>query len=182
MSEIQARVQAALDDLVASGVEAGLQVAAYLGEELIVDAWAGVADSSTGRLVDGDTLFTVFSTTKGITATVIHLLADRQLLDYDQPVAAYWPEFAAHGKQRITLRHVLTHTAGVPHMPAGAGPAEICDWAWVCREIAALTPLWEPGTRAGYHALTYGWILGEVARRVDGRTIARIVQDEIAAP
>src|SRR5690242_6847601 len=109
MTDVQARVQALLDELVDTGAERGLQAAAYLDGELVVDAWAGVADPATGRLVDGETLFTSFSTTKAITATIIHLLADRGLLEYDAPIARYWPEFGARGKERITLRQALTH-------------------------------------------------------------------------
>src|SRR5262249_37584987 len=97
-------------------------------------------------------------------------------------VARYWPEYAANGKAGITVRHVLTHTAGVPHLPEGARAADMCDWDGICRGIAALSPLWEPGTKTGYHALTYGWILGEVARRGDGRPFARIVREEICTP
>src|SRR5690242_13306618 len=122
MAEAQAAVQAVLDRLVAEDQERGLQVAAYLDGKLIVDAWAGIADPTTGQLVDGDTLFVVFSTTKGITATVIHLLAERGLLDYDRPVAHYWPEFAANGKGHITVRHALTHSAGIPQLPDGLQP------------------------------------------------------------
>jgi CubicO group peptidase (beta-lactamase class C family) len=182
MKRAQDRVQALLDDLVDSGVERGLQVAAYVGEDLVVDAWAGVADPATGRLVDGDTLFTAFSATKGLTATAIHLLAERGRLSYDTTVATYWPEFGSHGKQRITLRHVLTHTAGIPQMPTGVGPAELGDWDRICRSIAELAPLWEPGAHTGYHALTFGWILGEVARRVDGRPFDRFIQEEVCTP
>lgn len=182
MTDAQTQVQALLDDLVDRGVEQGIQVAAYLDGQIVVDAWAGVADPATGRPVDGETLFTVFSCTKGVTATVIHQLAERGALEYDAPVASYWPEFGAHGKERITLRHVLSHTAGVPQMPPGGQPTDMCDWDRVCAAIADLTPLWEPGTATGYHGLTYGFILGEVARRVDGRAIAQIVQDDIARP
>ncbi|MDQ6602455.1 MAG: beta-lactamase family protein [Chloroflexota bacterium] len=182
MINVQAQVQSCLDDLVGRGVERGLQVAAYLDGERVVDAWAGIADPATGRPVDGETLFTVFSCTKGVTATVIHQLAERGILDYDAPVASYWPEFGTHGKERITVRHVLSHTAGVPQMPAGGTPTDMADWDGVCRAIADLTPLWEPGTATGYHGLTYGFILGEVARRVDGRAIAQIVQEDICQP
>jgi CubicO group peptidase (beta-lactamase class C family) len=179
MSDAQAAVQALLDDLVASDVERGLQVAAYRDGHLIVDAWAGVADLSTGRGVDGETLFTVFSSTKGVTTTVIHLLAERGQLDYDDPIATNWPEFAAHGKGQITLRHVLTHTAGIPQLPPDVA---LTDWAGMCRAVADLTPLWEPGTQPAYHGFTFGWILGEVARRADGRPIERIVAEDICQP
>ena len=182
MTDANTRVQAVMDDLIGRGIEQGLQVAAYLDGELVVDAWAGLADATTGRPVDGDTLFVVFSTTKGVTATVIHLLAERGLLDYDAPVARYWPEFGVNGKQEITLRQVLSHTAGVPHFPDGFGWADFGDWDRVCWAVADLTPLWEPGTATGYHALTFGWILGGVAERVDGRPFATIVQEDICRP
>jgi CubicO group peptidase (beta-lactamase class C family) len=177
-----AAVQSLLDELVGSGEELGLQVAAYHQGRLVIDAWAGIADAQTGRKVDGDTLFTVFSTTKGTTCTAMHILAERGLLDYDNPVARYWPAFAARGKGRVTLRQVLAHTAGVPQMPEEATPEVLCDWERICAAIADLPPLWEPGTLTGYHGYTIGWILGEVLRRVDGRPIARFVQEEICAP
>jgi len=181
-SAANAAVQSLLDDLVASGEELGLQVAAYRQGRLVIDAWAGIADTRTGMKVDGDTLFTVFSTTKGITYTAIHILAERMLLYYDDPVALYWPAFAAHGKSRVTIRHVLTHTAGVPQMPEGATPEDLCDWDRICAAIADLPLLWKPGTMTGYHGYTVGWILGEVLRRIDGRPISQFVKDEICAP
>lgn len=182
MAGPQARVQALLDDLVGRDVERGLQVAAYLDGELVIDAWAGLADAVTRRPVDGETLFCVFSCTKGIAATVIHLLAERGSLDYDASVARYWPEFGANGKGAITVRQVMAHTAGVPQVPDSLGVADMCDWDRACRAVAELSPLWEPGTQTGYHAVTYGWILGEVARRVDGRPFPHIVREEICRP
>jgi CubicO group peptidase (beta-lactamase class C family) len=140
---------------------------------------AGLADPTTGQAVDGETLFTVFSSTKGVTATVIHLLAERGQLNYDDPIAMHWPEFAAQGKGRITLRQVLTHTAGIPQQPPDV---PLTDWAGMCRAVADLTPLWEPGMQPAYHGLTFGWILGEVARRVDARPIERIVAEDICRP
>ena len=182
MADVNGRVTAALEELIASGVESGLQVAAWHRGRQVVDAWAGLADVETGRPVDGDTLFTSFSCTKGVTATAIHMLVERGVLAYDEPVAAHWPEFARRGKQGITIRHVLTHRAGVPQMPEGTTPALMADWEHMCGAIAALEPLWEPGTRTGYHAYTFGWILGEVIRRADGRSINRFTQEEICAP
>jgi CubicO group peptidase (beta-lactamase class C family) len=179
MANAQAAVQALLDELVSTGAERGLQVAAYHEGQMVVDAWAGVADPANGRAVDGDTLFTFFSCGKGVTATVVHLLAERCLLDYDDPIAKHWPDFAAYGKERITVRQALAHTAGLPNAPEGI---PITDWDALCRAIADMTPLWEPGTQTGYHSLTFGWILGEVARRTDGRPIERIVVEEICAP
>ncbi len=176
------RVQKVLNDLVSSGDEVGLQAAAYVNGELAIDVWAGLADAKTGRKVDGDTLFTVFSTSKGITATCIHILADRGVVDYNKPIAHYWPEFAAKGKGKATVLDGLTHRAGVPQMPDGVTPQMMCDWDGMCKAIANLDPLWEPGTKSGYHAYTFGWILGEVVRRTDGRPIAKFIQEEINKP
>ena len=149
---------------------------------LVIDAWAGLADTATGRKVDGDTLFTVFSTTKGIIYAAIHLLAERGRLSYNDAVARFWPEFGARGKQRVTVAQVLEHSSGVPQMPESTTVREICDWDRMCAAIADLPPLWEPGTKTGYHAFTMGWILGEVVRRIDGRSASRFVQEEICAP
>lgn len=182
MNKLQQATQRLLDTVVQEGRERGIQVAAYWDGRLIVDAWAGSADVRTGRPVDGDTLFPVFSVTKGVTATVIHLLAERGQLRYDDRVADHWPEFATNGKQEITIRQVLNHTAGVPQMPEGMGHAEICNWDRICSEVARLKPLWRPGTRIRYHAITYGWILGEVARRADGRSFSRILKEEVGTP
>jgi CubicO group peptidase (beta-lactamase class C family) len=132
--------------------------------------------------VDGDTLFTVFSTTKGILYACIHLLAERGKLSYDDTVARSWPAFAARGKAGVTIRQVLDHSAGVPQVPEGATAEDICDWDRMCGMVAELPPLWEPGTKTGYHAYTIGWILGEVLRRIDGRSVARFVQEEICTP
>ncbi len=181
-NEANARVRALLEELVAGGEEIGLQAAAYKDGQLVIDAWAGVADPSTGRKVDGDTLFTVFSTTKGIMYAAIHVLAERGELDYEDRVTHFWPAFAARGKDGVTIRQVLEHSAGVPQMPDGATAEDLCDWDRISSAIADLPPLWTPGTRTGYHAYTNGWILGEVLRRIDGRSAARFVQQEICRP
>jgi CubicO group peptidase (beta-lactamase class C family) len=179
---MQANIQRVIDEYVESGKEVGLQVAAYVDGELVVDAWAGVADEASGRLVDGETLFTSWSTTKGFVATCVHILADRGRLDYDDPICECWPEFAAGGKGAATIRHALTHAIGVPQMPDGVTPEMMTDWDGMCAAIAALPPLWEPGEKTGYHAWTFGWILGEIIRRVDGRAIAQFVQEELCEP
>jgi CubicO group peptidase (beta-lactamase class C family) len=176
------RMRGLLADLVASGAELGLQLAAYRDGELVVDTWAGVADRASGRPVDGQTLFTVFSTSKGIAATCVHLLAERGQLDYDAPIARYWPELAGAGKERATVRDALTHRVGVPGLPPGATAETICDWDGMCAYLAAEAPSWPSGTQSGYHAFTYGWLLGELVRRVDGRPIARFVQEELCRP
>ena len=182
MADINSVVKGVLDDLIENGPEVGLQVAAYHHGKLVVDTWAGLADVESGRPVDSDTLFTSFSCTKGVTATAIHILVERGALAYDEPIAKYWPEFAQRGKQNATIRHGLTHRVGVPQMPDGVTPELMANWDYMCDAIAALEPLWEPGAKTGYHAYTFGWILGEVLRRAEGRTIAQFVQDEICAP
>ncbi len=175
-------IQTVLDELVASGAEIGLQFAAYRGGELIADAWAGTADSATGPAVDGDTLFNMSSCGKGVAATCLHILADRGAVDYDTPVATYWPEFAANGKAGVTVRHVLSHKSGIPHTPPGYDAAMLADWDRMCAAIAQLAPIFEPGTRTAYQAVNYGFIVGEIIRRVDGRPIGTFLREEIDRP
>ena len=177
-------VQQALDYATREGGEIGVQVAAYLDGKLVVDAWSGVADPATGRMVDGETLFNVFSVTKAVAATALHILADRGHIEYSAPVARYWPEYGVHGKQRTTVRDVLTHRACVPQMPDGVTPERMCDWQWMTESIAGLTPLAEPGTKTLYLSMTFGWIVGELVRRTDPkrRSLGRFVHEEIAQP
>jgi len=181
-TNLQDTIQNLLINLVAEGKERGAQVAVYQNGKLVVDAWAGIADVRTGAPVDGDTLFPVYSTTKGILATVIHLLAERGQIGYDTPIAHYWPEFAAHGKETITIRQALAHTSGLPYMPLGVDHAQLCDWDTMCRLIADLTPAFPAGKKMEYHPVTFGWILGEVARRVDGRHFQPFIEAEICRP
>jgi CubicO group peptidase (beta-lactamase class C family) len=182
MPDIASRIQSLLDEIVATGPEVGLQVAAYHRGELVVDAWTGVADLSTGRPVDGDTVFVTFSTSKGVTATIAHLLAERGQLDYDAPIADAWPAFARHGKGRITARHALTHSAGLAHLPVDLRPEDVIDWDRMCSILEDSTPAWEPGTKTGYHALTFGWLVGELVHRIDGRPIERILAEDVCEP
>jgi CubicO group peptidase (beta-lactamase class C family) len=177
-----AHVNELLRQLVDDGRELGLQVAAYLNGRLVVDTWAGLADRAAGRPIEGDTLFTVFSTGKGVAATCAHLLAERGQLDYDAPVARYWPEFAANGKEAVTVRDALTHRAGIPQMPEGLVPEDLLDWEKMVAAVAQLRPMLPPGTTTAYHALTFGWIVGALVRRIDGRPIGRFVQEEICVP
>jgi CubicO group peptidase (beta-lactamase class C family) len=178
------RVKAAIDEAVDAGREIGVQVAAYHRGKLVIDTWGGLADHEAGRAVTGDTLFNVYSVTKAVAATALHLQADRGLIDYDAPVVRYWPEYGAHGKEKTTVRDVLTHRACVPQMPAEVTPELMCDWNWMTRAIADLTPLAEPGTKTLYLSMTFGWIVGELVRRTDPshRTLGRFVRDEIASP
>jgi CubicO group peptidase (beta-lactamase class C family) len=170
-----ADVRAELQRLVDAGPELGLQVAAYVEGQLVVDAWAGVD-------VDGQTLFTASSTGKGVAATCVHLLVERGQLDYEAPVRRYWPEFGAHGKDRVTVRHVLSHSAGVPYPPPGFDTAMMVDWERTCAGIADVPLAFEPGSQTAYHNVTFGYIVGEIVRRVDGRPIQRYLQEEICHP
>ncbi len=182
MPQTPNQVQQVLDGFVGNGPEIGLQVAAYLNGEPIVDAWAGYADPEHTQPIDGQTLFTASSTGKGPAASCVHLLAERGKLDYETPVCAYWPEFGANGKTHVTVRHVLSHKAGVPNPPAGFDTAMMIDWDRMCAGIADLPLLFEPGTRTAYHNYTFGYIVGEIVRRVDGRPLPRFLQEEVSAP
>lgn len=183
-AQANAIVQRALDRATTEGGEIGVQVAAYLDGKLVIDAWSGYADQESGRKVDGGTLFNVYSVTKAVAATALHILADRGLIDYDAPVVRYWPEYGARGKQGTTVRDVLTHRACVPQMPADVTPERMCDWDWMTRAIADLEPLAEPGTKTLYLSMTFGWIVGELVRRADPqhRSLGRFVREEIAEP
>jgi CubicO group peptidase (beta-lactamase class C family) len=176
-------VRQSLEKAIATQGEIGIQVAAYLHGRLVIDCWAGIADRATGRAVDGDTLFNVFSVTKAVTSTAVHVQAERGLIDYDRTIAEYWPEFGAHGKQDITVREALTHTTGVPQMPSGTSPETICDWDFMVAGIAELTPIFPRGKPA-YQSMSFGWILGEIVRRTDPkhRPFCTFLQEEICAP
>lgn len=179
---LQRRVQDVLDQLVATGAETGLQVAVHHRGDRVVDAIAGVADATTGRPVTPQTPFFSFSTAKGVAALIAHLLVRNGLVGYDTPVAEVWPEFGVRGKETATLRHVLTHTVGLPAMPGGLGPTDLADWPRVCAAIAGAEPRWRPGTRTGYHSFTFGFLVGEIARRVTGQPMRRLLHDWVAEP
>jgi CubicO group peptidase (beta-lactamase class C family) len=164
------------------GQEVGAAVTVYLHGRKVVDLWGGIADPETGRPWERDTLQVVYSTTKGVTAACAHLLAQRGELDLDAPVADYWPEFAANGKDRIPVRWLLTHQAGLPTIDHPITPAEAIAWDPMVTALAAQRPSWEPGTDHGYHGHTYGWLVGEVVRRVSGRSLGTFLAEEIAGP
>jgi CubicO group peptidase (beta-lactamase class C family) len=182
MTDIQQRVQEAIAQLVESGAERGLQVAVYRHGEPVVDAVAGLADPATGRPVRPDTPFYAYSVGKGATATVAHVLAERGLFGYDTPIVELWPEFGAHGKGSATVRHVLTHTVGVPSIPTDTTPEDLCDWDKMCEAIADTVPWWEPGTKTAYHAYPFGYIVGEIVRRTTGKPISQVLREEVAGP
>lgn len=162
--------------------ELGAGFALYAGGRQVVDIWGGIADKASGRAWDIDTLQLVFSTTKGATAICLAKLVGEGRLSYDDKVAQHWPEFAAEGKEGITLGELLSHQAGLIAYDRTLSFDDVMAVAPVVDALAAQRPLWEPGTAHGYHALTYGWLAGEVVRRVDGRSLGRYFAEEIAAP
>lgn len=182
MSRIQEKIQRRIDTLVGTGAETGVQVAVYRDGELIVDAVAGTADRATGRPVTAGTPIFSFSTAKNVTATLAHLLVARGFLDYDSPLTDLWPEFGVHGKATATLRHVLTHTVGLPAMPRDIGPGELPDWSRVCASLATAEPRWRPGAAVGYHSYTFGYLVGELALRATGRRMCELLREWITAP
>ena len=168
------------DNFVEHG-EVGASYAFYVEGTQVVDLWGGTR-TDTDAPYDDDTLQIVFSSTKGATALCAHLLAERGLLDLDAPVVEYWPEFGQAGKQDIPVRWLMTHQAGLPTIDAKLTRAEALAWDPVIRALEVQRPLWEPGVAHGYHALTYGYLVGEVVRRVDGRSLGTFFREEVADP
>jgi CubicO group peptidase (beta-lactamase class C family) len=175
-------VQEAMERAIAMG-EVGLQVAAYLEGELLVDACAGRV-SLAGPPVTPETLFAVFSVTKAVTATALHLQAERGLVSYSSRVSDYWPGYGRRGKEATIVSDVLCHRAGVPQMPAGVTPELMCDWDWMIEQIEAFEPIFPPGTVNAYHELVWGWIVGELVRRTDPgrRPLSDFIREEICEP
>ncbi|GAA2575066.1 serine hydrolase domain-containing protein [Actinomadura fulvescens] len=164
----------------ADGRELGAAVAVYAGDRKVVDLWGGVADRRTGREWLEDTPCFAFSCTKAVTATAALLLAERGAYEIDGPVTEWWPEFGARGKEGTTAAHLLSHQAGLPAFARPVTAEEAADAPVRAAELAAQAPEWEPGTAHGYHALTYGWLAGEIVRRHSGRLVGEFVRDEFA--
>ncbi len=166
----------------ASGADLGASFCATVEGETVIDVWGGWADEARTRPWRSDTIVNVYSTTKTMTALVALLLADRGELDFDAPVARYWPEFAANGKENVKLSHVMSHSAGLPDWRAPITTADLYDWDKVTALLAAQAPDWEPGTELGYHSVTFGYLVGEVVRRATGRSLGTVFRQEIAEP
>ena len=177
-----AGVRAAFDNNLRQGFDVGASVAITIDGELVVDLWGGAADAARTTPWRSDTLVTVFSTTKTMTALTALFLADQGELDLDAPIARYWPEFAAAGKEGVLVRHALGHTAGLPTWDEQLAFDDIFDWDKVCGLLARQAPWWTPGTASGYHALTQGYLVGEVVRRITGQTLGTFFARELAAP
>jgi CubicO group peptidase (beta-lactamase class C family) len=177
-----AAVRAMFENNLASGVDVGASFAATVDGEMVVDLWGGWADEAKTRPWEKDTIVNVYSTTKTMTALCALMLADRGELDFDAPVARYWPEFAAAGKEKVKVSHLMAHSAGLSGWKEKITLEDVYDWDKMTSLLAAQAPYWEPGTQSGYHALTQGFLVGEVVRRITGRSLGTFFRQEIAEP
>ncbi len=167
---------------IADGLELGARFTLVEHGETVFDIWGGFADRARSRPFDADTLTPVFSTTKAIAAILIARLVDQGRLDYEQTVASVWPEFAQAGKAAVTVAQVMSHQDGLAGLAEPMDPGLWLDWNAIVDKLAAMAPLWPPGTASGYHPITYGFTAGEIFRRVDGRTMGRALREDLAEP
>jgi len=176
-------VRDAFEANLVSGADVGASCCVTLEGETMVDLWGGFADVGKTRLWEKDTIVNVYSTTKTMTALTALLLADRGLLDFDAPVARYWPEFAANGKENIKVSQVMSHSSGLSAwIEPVTAPGDLYDWEKMTSLLAAQAPLWEPGTASGYHMMTFGFLIGEIVRRITGKSLGTVFREEIAEP
>jgi CubicO group peptidase (beta-lactamase class C family) len=176
------KVRTAFEQNFAAGLEVGAAFSAYHHGEQVVDLWGGIADEKTGRPGEHDTIIGVFSTTKGATAICAHKLAQEGRLDVDAPVVEYWSEFGAEGKDDIPVRWLLSHRAGLAWVDEPLTLEQALAWDPMIHALEHQKPSWEPGTQHGYHAITYGYLVGEVIRRITGRSVGTYFREEIAQP
>jgi CubicO group peptidase (beta-lactamase class C family) len=177
-----APVRAAFAHNLTNGVDLGAALCVTVDGETVVDVWGGFTDAAAVHPWQRDTIVNVYSTTKTVTALTALLLADRGELDFDAPVAHYWPEFAANGKHSVKIRHLMSHSAGLPGWRQPMRTQDLYDWEKATTLLAAQAPDWEPGTACGYHPLTQGYLIGEVVRRITGRSLGTVLREEIAGP
>ena len=175
-------VQEAFIENFAKRGEVGAPVAIYVEGRPVVDLWAGHADKNRTTSWERDTIVNVYSSTKGATTICAHRLVEQERLDVDAPVASYWPEFAEAGKEGIPVRYLLSHQAGMPAVRETLPPDSLYDWDVMTAALAKQEPWWEPGTKHGYHAVTFGWLVGEVVRRISGKSLGAFFHDEVAEP
>ncbi len=177
-----ADVRKVFEGNLASGADVGASFCATKDGEVIVDLWGGHADEAKTRPWVEDTIVNVYSTTKTMCALTALLVADRGGFDFNDPVAKYWPEFAANGKQDVTIAHLMSHSAGLSGWKEPITGEDLYDWEKATSLLAAQAPFWKPGTQPGYHALTQGYLVGEVIRRVTGKSVGTVFREEIAEP
>lgn len=176
------KVRSLLAENIRSGVEVGASIAVDLHGEMVADLWGGYADADRTKPWSADTIVNMWSSTKTVTALAALMLVDRGDLDVFEPVATYWPEFAANGKEAVEVRHIMSHTSGVSGWDTPFSIEDMFDWEKSTSQLAAQAPWWEPGTASGYHASNMGHLIGEVVRRVSGKTLKQFVRTEIAEP
>ena len=176
------RVRQVFEDNLSGGEDLGAACAVSLGGELMVDLYGGFQDRKKVTPWAEDTIVTIYSSGKAVVALLVAATVDRGLLDYDAPVASYWPDFAANGKERITLGEMMSHQAGLAGFPEEMDPKTWLDWDAICARLAAMPPLWPPGTANGYHPQTFGIIAGEVLRRVTGKTVGTLLREYFQTP
>ena len=162
--------------------DVGAAVCVYVNGKPVVDLWGGYANAARTRPWDHNTIASVASTTKGMVAICAHMLVERGLLDLDAPVARYWPEFAQAGKATLPVRWLLSHRAGLPAIRRDMPPRSLYDWRAFTGALAETAPWWEPGTRHGYHALTFGHLVGEIIRRISGKSVGQFFRAQVAGP
>ena len=167
---------------IGEGLHPGAGLAVYRYGQPILDIHGGVADNAGGRRVDGGTMFVLFSSTKPLAAACVYLLQERGRLDWDDPVAKFWPAFGRHGKDAVTIRHLLSHQGGFPDTPADLPWTDWRDWDLVCAAMERAIPKFPPGETLAYHPINYGWVIAELVRRIDGRTFDRFLAEDLAAP
>lgn len=180
--KLQGAIQKLIDRLIEDGFELGVQVAIYMEGELVVDVSAGKVSSDSSEKVGSDTLFPVCSTGKGILATIVHILSEEGVIDYNKPIAEYWPEFGVNGKESITVRQAMAHQAGIPQVPNFISMEEACDFDAACSRLAELHPLWKPGSTMQYHSRSWGWLIGGLVRKATGKTIKNLLLEKITHP
>jgi CubicO group peptidase (beta-lactamase class C family) len=176
------KVAAALGEEISSGAEVGAAIAIDIDGESVLDIWGGHADAARTTPWGEDTIVNVWSSTKTVTSLAALMLADRGLLGLDEPVATYWPEFAANGKGKVLVRHILSHTSGVAGWQQPMTTEDLFDWDVATSRLAEQAPWWEPGTQSGYQAINYGFLVGELVRRTAGKSLKEFVRDDIAGP
>ena len=159
----------------------GACCAVFVDGEIVVDLWGGIADPEKETLWGKDTIVNVWSTTKTMAAICTLMLFDRGLIELDSPVCKYWKDFEQNGKEKVLVSHLLSHSAGLPGFDAPITEDQLFDWEYTCKRLAGQAPWWEPGTTSGYHPMTQGWLLGELLRQVDGRTLGTFFKDEVAS-
>ena len=162
--------------------EVGASVCVQIAGKTVVDLWGGHTSTKKDKEWQEDTISIVFSCTKAATALCAQILIDRGELKLDEKVAVYWPEFTTNGKEDVTVRMMLNHSSAVPALRAPVKPGGYLDWDYMCKRLAGAKPYWEPGTTNGYHMVSFGWTVGELVRRVSGKSLGTFYKDEIAEP